>query len=171
MLVITSYFWMGTELRFLKQLNVEGFKDSVEAQFWHGRALEMSLAFLPGDSPFVKHIIHSYSKHHSPTSQSIPEDYEMSPNIKVLKPLNGVHFSKINPMIQDWDYIYEDKFDISSNSKTSSEFAQNMVKHCKNAMIKISPLDMPNNDYFKFIDDRMVELGIREVDSQRKNLP
>jgi hypothetical protein len=92
---------MGTELRFLKQLNVEGFKDSVEAQFWHGRALEMSLAFLPGDSPFVKHIIHSYSKHHSPTSQSIPEDYEMSPNIKILKPLHGVHFSKTNPMIQD----------------------------------------------------------------------
>jgi hypothetical protein len=153
---------MGTELRFLKQLNVEGFKDSVEAQFWHGRALEMSLAFLPGDSPFVKHIIHSYSKHHSPSSQSIPEEYEMSPNIKILKPLNGVHFSKINPMIQDWDYIYEDKYKTSGNSKISPEFAQNMVKHRKNAMIKISPLDMPNNDYFKFIDDRMIEIGIKE---------
>lgn len=92
---------MGTELRFLRQLNIQGFKDSVESQFWHGRALEMSLAFLPGDSPFVKHIIHSYQKHHSPSSQTIPEDYEMSPNVKVLKPLNGVHFNKLNPMIQD----------------------------------------------------------------------
>lgn len=92
---------MGTELRFLRQLNIEGFKDSVEAQFWHGRALEMSLSFLPGDSPFSKHIIHSYSKHHSPSSQSIPEDYSISPHIKVVKPFKGVHFNKIAPMIQD----------------------------------------------------------------------
>lgn len=98
---------MGTELRFLRQLNIDGFKDSLEAQFWHGRALEMSLSFLPGDSPFVKHIIHSYQKHHSPSSQTIPEDYSISPHVKVVKPLKGVHFNKITPMIQDCDFIYE----------------------------------------------------------------
>lgn len=120
---------MGTELRFLKQLNVDGFKDSVEAQFWHGRALEMSLAFLPGDSPFVKHIIHSYQKHHSPSSQTIPENYEMSPNIKVLKPLKGVHFSKVNPMIQDCDYIYQQSEASSKSLKLDTEFGQQMLKH------------------------------------------
>ena len=92
---------MGTELRFLRQLQADGFKDSVEAQYWHGKALEMAFAFLPGDSPYVKHLIHSYGKHHSPSSQSIPEGYEMSSNVKVLKPLKGVHYNKTNPIIQD----------------------------------------------------------------------
>lgn len=41
---------------------------------------------------------------------------------------------------------------------------KNMLKHKKNAMIKISPLDMPNNDYFTFIDERMKEMGIKDVD-------
>lgn len=129
MLVITSYFCMGTELRFLRQLNLQGFKDSVEAQFWHGRALEMSLAFLPGDSPFVKHIIHSYQKHHSPSSQSIPEDYELAPNVKILKALSGVHSNKTTPMIQDCDYIYEETFDRESTDKTSTKFTEAMLKH------------------------------------------
>lgn len=157
---------MGTELRFLRQLNISGFKDSVESQFWHGRALEMSLAFLPGDSPFVKHIIHSYQKHHSPSSQTIPEDYEMSPNIKVLKPLNGVHFNKLNPMIQDWDYIYDEGFSIDKFVKSQSKFEQCMLKHRKNAMIRITPLDMPANDYFKYIDERMKELEIKDIDEE-----
>ena len=160
---------MGTELRFLRQLNVQGFKDSVEAQFWHGRALEMSLAFLPGDSPFVKHIIHSYQKHHSPSSQSIPEDYECSPNIKVLKPLEGVHHNKVSPMIQDCDYIYDESWKVHKDGKPATKFDQNMLKHRKNAMIRISPLDMPDNDYFKFIDERMVELGLKE--SELKEYP
>ena len=30
-LVITCYFCLGTELRFLKQMNLQGFGDSVEA--------------------------------------------------------------------------------------------------------------------------------------------
>lgn len=158
---------MGTELRFLRQLNIQGFKDSVEAQFWHGRALEMSLAFLPGDSPFVKHIIHSYQKHHSPSSQAIPEDYEMSPNVKVLKPLVGVHFNKLNPVIQDCDYIYDERFSIDKPEAAMSKFELSMLKHRNNAMIKVSPLDMPDNDYFKFIDERMRELEIKDADDEK----
>lgn len=101
MLVITSYFCMGTELRFLRQLKVQGFKDSVEAQFWHGRALEMAISLFPGDSPLVKHIIQSYQKHHAPSNEIIPEDYSISHEVKVAKPSLGVHSNKAFPMIQN----------------------------------------------------------------------
>ena len=63
----------------------------MEAQCWHGRALEMSLYFLPGDSPLVKHIIQSYNKHHAPSNMPIPEGTEIAPNVKVLSPLKGIH--------------------------------------------------------------------------------
>lgn len=43
-----------------------------------------------------------------------------------------------------------------------------MLKHKRNAMIKISPLDMPDNDYFKYIDERMKELDLKE-DSDEKS--
>lgn len=59
----------------------------------------MSLYFLPGDSPLVKHIIQSYNKHHSPSNMAIPEGNEISPNVKVLKALTGVHVQKLNPII------------------------------------------------------------------------
>jgi len=101
MFVISSYFCMGTELRFLKQLKVQGFKDSIEAQFWHGRALEMGISLFPGDSPLVKHIIQSYQKHHAPSSEIIPEDYSISHEVKVAKPLLGVHSNKAYPLIQN----------------------------------------------------------------------
>jgi len=67
MLLITAYFCMGTELRFLKQMKIEGFENSSDAEFWHGKALELSVRFLPGDAPLVKHIVSSYQKHHAPT--------------------------------------------------------------------------------------------------------
>ena len=37
MLLITAYFCMGTELRFLKQMKVENFTNTSDAEFWHGR--------------------------------------------------------------------------------------------------------------------------------------
>lgn len=99
--IITSYFCMGTELRFLRQLKVQGFKESVEAQFWHGRALEMAISLFPGDSPLVKHIIQSYKKHHAPSAEVIPEEYSISHDVKVAKPMIGVHSNKEYPMIQN----------------------------------------------------------------------
>jgi len=57
MLLITAYFCLGTELRFLKQMKIEGFTESLDAEFWHGKALEISVKFLPGDTPLVKHIV------------------------------------------------------------------------------------------------------------------
>jgi hypothetical protein len=77
MLLITSYFCMGTELRFLKQMGVDGFLESIDAEYWHGKALEISVKFLPGDAPLTKHIVSSYAKHHSPSYEKIPEDSEI----------------------------------------------------------------------------------------------
>ena len=81
MLLITAYFCMGTELRFLKQMNIEGFKSSknkLDGEFWHGKALELAVKFLPGDAPLVKHIVSSYQKHHAPSQEIIPEDEEVT---------------------------------------------------------------------------------------------
>ena len=134
---------MGTELRFLKQLKVQGFKDSVEAQFWHGRALEMAIALFPGDSPLVKHITQSYQKHHAPSSEIIPEDYSISHDVKIAKPWLGVHSNKACPMIQNWDYIYEDDDIDKSDQNKLSEFEQKRIENKRNWMIRITNLDMP----------------------------
>jgi len=66
-LLITSYFCMGTELRFLKAQEVDGFKDTNDSEYWHGKAVELAVSFLPSDAPIVKHIVSSYDKHHAPT--------------------------------------------------------------------------------------------------------
>ena len=31
------------------ELSVEGFEESIDAEYWHGKALELSVKFLPGD--------------------------------------------------------------------------------------------------------------------------
>jgi len=51
---------MGTELRFLKQIESEDFKETLDAEFWHGKSLELAVCFLPSDAPVVKHIVTSY---------------------------------------------------------------------------------------------------------------
>ena len=77
MLLITSYFCMGTEQRFLKSMRFEGFENSNDSEFWHGKALELAVRFLPGDAPLVKHIVSSYQKHHAPSLEIIPESSEV----------------------------------------------------------------------------------------------
>lgn len=49
----------------------------MDAEFWHGKALELAVCFLPGDAPLVKHIVASYQKHHAPSQELIPEDEEV----------------------------------------------------------------------------------------------
>jgi hypothetical protein len=97
MLLITSYFCMGTELRFLKQMMVEGFEDSIDSEFWHGKALELAIKFLPGDAPLVKHIVSSYQKHHSPSFEQIPEDQEVESEVKIIRPNDGITYNKLAP--------------------------------------------------------------------------
>lgn len=125
MLLITAYFCMGTELRFLKQLKTEGFENSPDAEFWHGKALELSVRFLPGDAPLVKHIVSSYAKHHAPTSERIPESEEVTSRVRVIKPLEGIVYNKVSPVI----------------------------KEILKPSVKLSPLDLQPNDYVsEFLD-------------------
>lgn len=91
MLLITSYFCMGTELRFLKQMGVDGFLDSIDAEYWHGKALEISVKFLPGDAPLTKHIVSSYAKHHSPSYEKIPEESEIGKSVQYSISGNNYH--------------------------------------------------------------------------------
>lgn len=97
MLLITSYFCMGTELRFLKQMLVEGFEDSIDSEFWHGKALQLAIKFLPSDAPLVKHIVSSYQKHHSPSFEQIPEDQEIISEVKIIRPNEGITSNKLAP--------------------------------------------------------------------------
>jgi len=119
MLLITAYFCMGTELWFLKQMKIEGFESSNDAEFWHGKALELSVRFLPGDAPLVKHIVSSYQKHHAPTAEKIPESEEVSSHIKMVKPFEGILYNKVCPVIKD----------------------------IPKPSVKLTPLDLQPNDY------------------------
>jgi len=66
-----SYFCMGTEFRFLHQLQEmlgEHVYTRRDSEYWHGKAVEIAISFLPSESPLVSHILMSYEKHHSPSN-------------------------------------------------------------------------------------------------------
>jgi len=117
---------MGTELRFLKQMGVDGFENTIDAEYWHGKALEISVKFLPGDAPLTKHIVSSYSKHHSPSDECIPEDQEVASDLRVIKPFGGLHSNKLSPLI----------------------------KLINGPSVKLSPLDLQSNDYITNIIEK-----------------
>lgn len=119
MLLITSYFCIGTELRFLNHMEAEEAQQEKDSEFWHGKAVELSVCFLPGDAPIVKHIVGSYQKHHAPSDQEIPEAKELDDDVRVIKALPGVAVSKMFPIIQD----------------------------VKSTSVKLSMLDIAPNDY------------------------
>lgn len=39
-----------------------------DSEYWHGKAVEIAITFLPSESPLVSHILMSYEKHHSPSN-------------------------------------------------------------------------------------------------------
>lgn len=43
----------------------------IPREYWHGKAVEIAISFLPSESPLVSHILMSYEKHHSPSKQAI----------------------------------------------------------------------------------------------------
>ena len=156
MLLVTSYFWIGTELRFWKQYNVGDFKDIKDAEFWHSKALELAIKFLPGDAPLVKHITSSYIKHHSPSSELIPENMEVDSNVKIIRPNLGIFYNKIAPVIRDIPRpsVTLGTLDIKSNwyitkhkSKESinSSVEQNQSSQFQNIILseRISRLESP----------------------------
>ena len=40
----------------------------LNSEYWHGKAVEIAISFLPSESPLVSHILMSYEKHHSPSN-------------------------------------------------------------------------------------------------------
>ena len=42
-----------------------------ESEFWHAKALDVAISFLPSECPLVTHILTSYQKHHAPVQQEI----------------------------------------------------------------------------------------------------
>ena len=73
-----SYFCVSTEIRFILQLKEDPTyqpdEKAKESEFWHAKALEIVCTFFPSDCPLLNHILHSYTKHHAPSQQTIPED-------------------------------------------------------------------------------------------------
>lgn len=98
-----SYFCMGTEYRFLHQL-----KDKIQDQtferkdseYWHGKAVEMSISFLPSESPLVSHILMSYEKHHSPSNMVIPENESQEKYVRIVRQSTGIDSCRLQPIIR-----------------------------------------------------------------------
>ena len=105
-----SYFCMGTEYRFLHQLKDKIQDQSFErkdSEYWHGKAVEMAISFLPSESPLVSHILMSYEKHHSPSNMIIPENESQDRHIRIVRQSTGIESCRLQPMIRhhlDGDY-------------------------------------------------------------------
>jgi len=105
-----SYFCLGTEFRFLHQQNevIEGVSyQRKDSEYWHGKAVELAISFLPSESPLVSHILMSYEKHHSPSNMAIPEDNQQDVKIRVVRQILGVESARLQPIIRyhaDTDY-------------------------------------------------------------------
>jgi hypothetical protein len=94
---------MGTEFRFLHQLNetIGGVRyQRKDSEYWHGKAVELAISFLPSESPLVSHILMSYEKHHSPSSMAIPEDDSQDVKVRVVRQISGIDSNKLQPIIR-----------------------------------------------------------------------
>ncbi|TNV86847.1 hypothetical protein FGO68_gene1369 [Halteria grandinella] len=71
------------------------------SEFWHAKALDVAISFLPSECPLVTHILTSYQKHHAPVQQEIPEDQEpQNHGLKVIRPLTGIDIAKFQPIVR-----------------------------------------------------------------------
>jgi hypothetical protein len=98
-----SYFCLGTEFRFLHQQNevIQGVSfQRKDSEFWHGKAVELAISFLPSESPLVSHMIMSYEKHHSPSNLPIPEDAAQDVKVRVVRQITGVESNRLQPIIR-----------------------------------------------------------------------
>lgn len=94
---------MGTEYRFLHQLKEkiqeQGFERK-DSEYWHGKAVEMAISFLPSESPLVSHILMSYEKHHSPGNMVIPENESQDKLIRIVRQSQGIDSCRLQPIIR-----------------------------------------------------------------------
>jgi len=94
---------MGTEYRFLHQLKEKINEQTFErrdSEYWHGKAVEMAISFLPSESPLVSHILMSYEKHHSPGNMAIPEAESQDKLIRIVRQSNGIDSCRLQPIIR-----------------------------------------------------------------------
>lgn len=78
-----------------------------DSEYWHGKAVELAISFLPSESPLVSHVLMSYEKHHSPSNLPIPEDNQSDVKVRVIRQIYGVDSNKLQPIIRfhpDTDY-------------------------------------------------------------------
>lgn len=108
--------------------------------FWHGRSVEMAVAFFPGDAPLVKHVINSYQKHYTPSNEIIPEDEEISTDVMVVKSSYGIDYDKASPLIRE--------------TRTFKP-------------TPVSKLDMPTNDYIMIMKNVVEEIYLT-IDNEDK---
>lgn len=99
-----SYFCYSTEIRFIIQMKEDPTYDTPEKQkeseFWHAKSLELACTFLPGECPLLNHINLSYQKHFAPVKTTILEDAQQEDDLMVIKPMNGVDNTKVQPIIR-----------------------------------------------------------------------
>jgi hypothetical protein len=98
-----SYFCMGTEYRFLHQLKEKINEQTFErrdSEYWHGKAVEMAISFLPSESPLVSHILMSYEKHHSPSNMVIPENESQEKYVRIVRQSYGIDSCRLQPIIR-----------------------------------------------------------------------
>ena len=69
------------------------------------KSLEICCTFLPGECPLLNHINVSYQKHFAPVKTTIKENEKQDDNLLVIKPLNGVENSKVQPIVRRLDNI------------------------------------------------------------------
>jgi hypothetical protein len=81
----------------------------LESEYWHAKSLEMACSFLPSECPLFKHILLSYNKHHSPSTQTIKEDQVQEDVLRVIRPLPGIETDKHQPIVRH----IEDKYSIT----------------------------------------------------------
>ena len=63
-LLVVSYFCVGTEIRFLHQKVDTNKYPKKTSELWHSRALHAASKYLPKSCPLTQHVISSYHKHH-----------------------------------------------------------------------------------------------------------
>jgi len=71
-----------------------------DSEYWHGKAVELAISFLPSESPLVSHILMSYEKHHSPSNMAIPEDQQQDVKVRVVRQITGVDSNRLQPIIR-----------------------------------------------------------------------
>ena len=71
--------------------------NSLEQEYYHVRALDISCAFLPNECPLLNHIILSFQKHH--------EVENSEEELTQIKCINGIENTKVYPAVRKMEDV------------------------------------------------------------------